>query len=110
VTAAWTVPSRLPSRAALDPTRLGRRPTPRELHDHCIDAIAAAVHAGDAHAARAFHAAAQALPALVEVWYEAHLWAAQEATDWARITDDQLDSAQSRITAALPRARNRAAQ
>lgn len=84
--------------------------TPREQLDHCLARLVDAVLAGNDSAARAAFADAQALPALVEVRYEAHLWAAQEAADWARITDDQLDGTQSRITAALPRARNRATQ
>jgi len=84
--------------------------TPREQLDHCLARLVDAVLAGNDSAARAAFADAKALPALVEVRYEAHLWAAQEAADWARITDDQLDGTYTHVAGHPTRARPRATQ
>jgi len=80
--------------------------TPREQLDHCLARFVDAVLAGDDSAARTAFADAQALPALSDVRHEAHMWAATEAADWARLTDDQLDGTPARVAAALTRARN----
>ncbi len=60
----WIHPARLPSRAELQPqppahTATDTTPTVRQQYDGHVARLAAAVHAGDAHAARAFHAAAR---------------------------------------------------
>ena len=84
--------------------------TPREQLDHCLARFVTAALDGDDTAARAAFADAQALPALADAHREAIAWAAQERAMWNLLPDDQPDGTQSRITAALPRARNRAAQ
>lgn len=82
--------------------------TPREQLDHCLARFVTAALDGDDNAARTAFADAQALPALAEARQEANVWAAQEAADWGRLTDDQLDGPPARVTAALTRARKRA--
>ncbi len=82
--------------------------TPREQLDHCLDRFVTAALVGDDLAARTAFADAQALPALTEVRQEANLWAATEAANWDRLTDDQLDGTPARIAAALTRGRKRA--
>ena len=83
--------------------------TPREQLDHCLDRFVTAALAGDDAAALAAFADAQALPALAGAHREATAWAAQERAMWNLLPDDQLDGTPSRVTAALTRARNRAA-
>jgi len=83
--------------------------TPREQLDHCLARFVTAALDGDDTAARTAFADAQALPALADAHREAIAWAAQERAMWNLLPDDQLDGTPSRVTAALTRARNRAA-
>jgi len=83
--------------------------TPREQLDRCLDRFVTAALARDDSDARTAFADAQALPALAEARREATAWAAQEQALWNLLTDDQLDGPPARVTAALTRARHRAA-
>ncbi len=83
--------------------------TPREQLDHCLARFVTAALAEDDTAALAAFADAQALPALADAHREALAWATQERAMWNLLPDDQLDGTPSRVTAALTRARNRAA-
>jgi len=57
MTTAWCPPSRLPTRAALEPPA----PTLRQLLDHCVARITDALHDGDPSTAALFHRAARLL-------------------------------------------------